>query len=217
MPTVRDDYPTATELRQKLATLSEGMDWSVPASFSYADAIDGAIADWENDSGWYPFKAIAFSKTYDPPGMVANEMAPQGGGQRVLLLRAPFLTVTSVTMSGQVVPASQYMFRPTGRREHGWTLRFAYPVYGPANCITVTGTAGYQSVGIPANVYNAVIHRAIYTNADLLKMMISGGLGSWKEGNAEEDYEGGIRDQIALWRQNYDSEVKRYKDMAAWL
>jgi hypothetical protein len=215
----KSDYPNATDLRAFMETLEIDGSLEIPANFSYADAIEAAITAWETDSGWFPFKATTRTVTFDPPGYKPQNSGSQSGGSRILNLRLPLLSVSSLTIDGVSKVANQdFWLLKSPRREHSWVVRFGYPIFAMPNGISITGSFGYQATGVPVDVWEAILNRAVWGASDVLQLQLTGGVVKWDEGNAGEDY--GISPlsaQIRMWRQKWSTVIAAYKPLVAWL
>lgn len=143
-------WPTGSQLSAAVA----GVGGAVPAGYTAADLIAAAIAEWERKTGWTPFLANVGTTTleHDPSGWYT------------LRLRAPFFTVTSVTVDG-VTKASGTDFWPMPYNSQTVMtpivgLRFREPLVGDPMTISVTGRLGYDD-DIHEDAWMAVLNRAV--------------------------------------------------------
>lgn len=129
------------------------MGGTVPAGFTAADIVAGAVDEWHRVTGWNPFLAAAGTTTlqYDPTNAYT-------------LRTAAFFTVTGVTVNG-VAKAEETDYWPIPY--DGQTLgvpiiglRFRDPLTGEPRTISVTGRRGYDDT-IPLDAWMAVLNLAI--------------------------------------------------------
>jgi hypothetical protein len=176
---------------------------AIPAGFTAADIIAGAVEEFERLTGWEPFLAAT-----DP---VTRQYDPTFG---FTLRTHPFYTVTGVTVSGVAKTAgTEYYTLPHNAAADGvpiTSIRFERALQGKPAEVSVTGRQGY-GVSIPLDAWNAVLKRAV---AQCLELAAgpSGSVAEIEQGLVKVKYgqEAG-RGTIDRFTNEFKQVVRRYK------
>lgn len=129
-----------------------GVGAAVPGGYTPADLIAAAVAEWELKTGWSPFLADA--------GVTTVEHDPSGW--HTLRLRAPFFSVTNVTVDGVAkTSGADFWLMPYSHLETPIVgLRFREPLVGEPMSIHVAGRLGHGDA-IQEDVWLAVLNRGV--------------------------------------------------------
>lgn len=159
-------YPTSAQLLAKFS--AEG--FTVPAGFDAAGAIAAAIDWWERETGFIPFlnESLAVTtRTYNAPGPFNQALPSSSGGKQVLALDGGLLGAPTITVAGSA-SAITTLVEGTSfwrvLRNNKWpclAIRFAIPIYGIPNGVSVTGPFGFCSV-LPDQAFAGILAYACY-------------------------------------------------------
>lgn len=194
-----------------------------------ADFCSGTVAEvyeeFQRRTRRYPFASVGSVTDTDifcdPPGVV-SKMALNiwRGGEKVLVLPIPFISVTGVYIGitpldsvGTILDPSVYAFRPLNYGVINVPINeieFYMPTWGMQGAIRVNGVvASYDD--FPADVWLAIIKGAAARNAEALGTLISGGILRWQEADASEFLSDSPFKQLrASWQTDFDNCVLRY-------
>lgn len=207
-------YPTATELKTFLLSAGLISDPTVPPDsyIDYQGAVDSAVLEWEQYSGWKPFLIDTNDVTryFDPPN------------SRALRFGAGLSSLTSVTVNGTVLTVGTDFFlkeenAPTEGLPYTW-LEFRYRQYGSPNMrydlpksVVIIGKWGRVAT-ITADIKTAVLNgaAALVMNQCALRES-GGGLSEWREGDVMQKYSAAesIRFEEA-YRTKFMNTSRRY-------
>lgn len=222
-------YPTSANVLELLpSTIAAG----VP-SFESDAAIDSAISEFENQTGWRPFLSndVAEERILPAPDYRT--------GRSILKLPQGAIEVTEVEVDlnesgvGTVLTVErEYHLEPTGADDDNRPFtRIVFGRFGPdfqgtyiisdaiyarqsafAGKCKVTAKWGF-CLEIPAEVYLAIARKAAGDILAGARTRLSGGMVSWEEGDVKENYGSGsssIDTTINEWNTKFQNIVAKY-------
>ena len=209
------EYPTAAQVETFLSAAGV----TLPSGWDTTSEIQAAIAEWEQLTGYSPFFATTQTRVFNPPGFGPNNYWAVRGGQNVLKLDSPLISVSALSVSGvaRTAGTDYYLGQPNEARH--WFIRFARAVTGLQDCISITGSWGYGA-NVPDNAFQAIKKKAAAAVVDAaISQALSLGLSSMKEDDVSEDYGGLISaaakltpgQMIGSWNNDFHATAARFR------
>ena len=187
----QSDYPTGAEVQ----CFVEQSGLVLPDHFDPNLYTDEAIALWEEETGYKPFKqGSSATYSYDPPG--PDFKGEVRGGGKLLFLGRGFTTITAVktgvtyndATGTTLVATRDYRLLPynySADKVPITAIEFVSVPWGEPMSIRVTGTPGYSSELSDA-VYAAIIKLAASRIAMAIREGIAGDVIEWAEDDVRE-------------------------------
>ena len=192
-------WPTGTELTNAVTALGA----SIPAGYTAADIIAGAIQEWEGLTGWEPFLADAGTSTRQFDPTYAYTLSLPG-----------FFTITSVVVEGvTMTEGTDYWALPynnSSLMKPITGLRFLRPLTGLPRTISVTGRLGYDD-DIHEDAWLAVLNKAVARCLEIAAGA-SGSISELEQGLVKVKYgqEAG-RSTIDRFKDEFTKTAMRYR------
>lgn len=185
--------------------------------------LDGAVAQFEQRTGWLPFVAAEDEsvRLFDPPGLVPGvAYGFIGGGQR-LKFGAGLVSASALTIGGVAkAQNTDWWLYPQSAPGAGMPythLLFRWPIYGSPGTVSITGRWGYcLSSTVPADAWRAVLHLAAAEALAIEGGRASGGMTDWTEESTREAF--GERPYAGLneaWGMSADHIINSYARVTA--
>ena len=230
-------WPVGSDLTTFLnsTNLDPGVVSEVLADMDPDTEVAAAVTAFQKDSGWVPFLGVEQVRSFDPGGPDQGPiglyigLATMGGGRK-LFLGAGLISINSLytgiwaqdPVGTELVLGSDFWLRPQNApydNEPYRSIEFRLPQYGEPGSIRIDGVWGYvdPSVGIPQDVFNAVVRTAAAQYGPPLELAIQGGTVGYRADVVEEKFATGansISGLVSKWQAYGDRVVGRYARVA---
>lgn len=180
-------WPSASDLQTRLAaaqvTMPDGS--AVPASIASAALMAAAISKFEELTGWVPFEGATETRPFDPPGRAPMGVT-HGGGNFILPLNNGLISVTTLTVQSVAKTANSDFWLMRSRPDMpAWGIRFAVPVWGPPQCISIAGSWGRMATADELAM-EAVLNIALQMVCQMIRDGFATSPAEWKEADVSE-------------------------------
>jgi hypothetical protein len=160
-------YPTDSQI----STFVTNSGVVLPSGYVFTNYGAAASAWWEEQTGYQPFlQTASATRTFNPPGDQPKNRSwtnLQWGGGTILNLNAAIANQAAfVSLSVQGVTAAwtlgtNFWLEPINAPAQGQPytrIRFSYPIYGAAYCVSVTALWGWGAT-IPEDAFQAILRK----------------------------------------------------------
>jgi hypothetical protein len=208
-------YPTAAQVETFLSTAGV----TLPSGWDTTSELEAAIAEWEQLTGFSPFIATTQTRVFNPPGFGPSNYWAMRGGQNVLKLDCPLISISAISVAGvaKTQGTDYYIGQPNDPRHY--FIRFVRAVTGFPESISIAGSWGWGA-NVPDNAFQAIKKKAAAAVVDAaITKAISLGMSSMKEDDVAEDYGGLINaaakltpgDMIGSWNNDFKKTAMQYR------